>query len=409
MGIELLSDQIMGNPETGRRSLAMSPMIDEAEAHGYRAAFPIFERTNYLNSCSLGPLSRQSRAALQEYADDWGELGAPAWWLRWLPKIERIQDLFAQAIGAAPANVTIHHSISSALTSIASSIDYSSRPKVIVSEIDFPTIAYQWLVRPEVEVVFARSPDGVTIPLEEYERLLDERTAAVATSHVFYATGAIQDVAGIVELAHAKGASAVIDGYHAVGVLPVDVTALGADFYVGGTLKWVCGGPGLTFIYASPHAIERTPTVTGWFAAKEQFAFETIRFEPAETAARFQLGTPSVGPVYTGIPALELILEIGPERIYDRIRWLTSIVVDRSRDLGFSIASPHDAGKRGGIVMLRLPEPQHVVDQLALLSITVDARPGKLRIAPHFYNTEEDIEAIMDALGDIVPATLTAR
>ena len=218
--------------------------IAENEARGYHDRFPIFERTNYLNSCSLGPLSRQSRAALDEYADDWSELGARAWSVRWLPKVERIQDLFAQAIGAHPSNVAIHHSISSALTSIASAIDYSARPKVVVAEIDFPTIAYQWLVRRDVEVVFARSPDGIAIPLEEYERLIDERTAAVATSHVFYATGAVQDVAAIVGFAHAKGAAAVIDGYHAVGVLPVDVAALGADFYLGGTLKWICGGPG---------------------------------------------------------------------------------------------------------------------------------------------------------------------
>ena len=168
-------------------------------------------------------------------------------------------------------------------------------------------------------------------------------------------------------------------------------------------------GAGLTFIYASPRAIHHVPTVTGWFAAKEQFAFDTTHFEPAGTVARFQLGTPAVGTVYTGIPALELILQVGTRRIYHRIQQLTSIVVDGARKRDMAVASPHDAGRRGGIVMLRFPDPQAVVDELARWHITVDARPDKLRISPHFYNTEKDVMAVMDALYEIAPAALGVR
>ena len=376
----------------------MQHPIDEVDAKEYRARFPIFEHKNYLNSCSLGPLSRESRMGLHQYAEDWTEFGAPAWWLRWIPKIDRVQTLFAQAINADLDQVTIHHSASSALASVSSALDYSVRNKVVVSEIDFPTIAYQWLVKPSVEVAFARSAGGITIPIEEYERLIDDRTAAVATSHVFYATGAVQDIRTIAELAHRNGALAIVDGYHAVGVLPVDVQAAGVDFYVGGTLKWVCGGPGLTFVYAGPEVLSRLPTVIGWFAAKDQFAFETTTFEPAENAARFQLGTPAVGTIYTGIPALELILEVGPDRIYQRVRDLTDAIVNRALASEMEVASPLSAMERGGVVMLRLSDPPAVVEALNQRNIIVDARPGKVRISPHFFNTRADVDAAMDVL-----------
>ena len=376
--------------------------IDETEAAAYRARFAIFDRKNYLNSCSLGPLSHASREALAQYADDWAEFGAPAWWLRWIPQIERVTELFARGINAPVDRLTIHHSASSALSSIASSIDYSTRTKIVVSEIDFPTIAYQWLVKPEVEVVFARSEDGITIQLSEYERLVDSRTAAIATSHVFYATGAVQDIRAITEIAHRKGALAIVDGYHTLGVMPVDVPGAGVDFFVGGTLKWVCGGPGLTFIYAAESVRSLVPRVTGWFAARDQFGFDTLHFDPADSAARFQLGTPAVGTVYTGIPALEQLLEVGPVRVYERVRRLTDFIVERADQLGLEVASPRDSHSRGGVVMLRMDDPPGAVEALNQQHIIIDSRPGKIRISPHYFNTRDDISAAMDALAEHV-------
>lgn len=272
---------------------------------------------------------------------------------------------------------------------------------MVVAEIDFPTIAYQWLVRPDIEVVFARSQDGVTVPLEEYERLIDVRTAAVATSHVFYATGAIQDVGAIADIAHRRGAFAIVDGFHAVGVMPVDVEALGVDFYLGGTLKWLCGGPGLTFIYAAPHNNALRPRVTGWFASNEQFAFDTVNFEPAEGASRFQLGTPAVPTVYSAIPAMSQILEIGPSNIYERIQRLTRRVIEQALANGFRVVTPHDDAQRAGIVMLRHTDPAQLVDLLNQRSIVIDSRPGKVRISPHYFNTENDIDLAMEALTSV--------
>jgi selenocysteine lyase/cysteine desulfurase len=384
--------------ETGTRS------ISEEEAARYRAEFPIFDHTTYLNSCSLGPLSRRSTAALQRYMDAWSAYGAPAWWEEWLPQIELARARFAQLIGAGTHEVTVSHSISSALSSVASAFDYDTRQKVVCAELDFPTIPYQWLAkeREGVQVAFAGSADRISVPMSEYERLVDGDTALVATSHVFYTTGAMQPVRRLADLAHAYGAKLVIDGYHSVGVFPVDVKALDVDVYVGGVLKWLLGGPGLTFIYVREELLaELSPAVTGWFASSDQFAFDAQHLQLASDANRFQLGTPAMPTVYTGIAGMEMILEVDPELIAGRIRFLTARVVDHAKRAGFTLVSPEDPGERGGIVMLELPNPRQAVSDLAKRGFTVDYRPGLVRISPHFYNTSEDVDRLMETLVEI--------
>jgi selenocysteine lyase/cysteine desulfurase len=375
--------------------------ISEEEAARYRAEFPIFDHTTYLNSCSLGPLSRRSTAALQRYMDAWSAFGAPVWWKEWLPQIELAKARFAQLIGAGTHEVTVSHSISSALSSVASAFDYETRQQVVCADLDFPTIPYQWLAkqREGVQVEFARSADRISVPMAEYERLVDGDTALVATSHVFYTTGAIQPIRRLADLAHACGAKFVVDGYHSVGVFPVDVKALDVDVYVGGVLKWLLGGPGLTFIYVREELLaELIPAVTGWFASSDQFAFDAQHLQLAADADRFQLGTPSMPTVYTGIAGMEMILEVGPESIGSRIRFLTARVADHAHRAGFTVVSPKDAGKRGGIVMLELPNPRQTVSDLAEQRFTVDYRPGLVRISPHFYNTSEDVDRLMQTL-----------
>jgi selenocysteine lyase/cysteine desulfurase len=322
----------------------------------------------------------------------------------WLPQLERAKERFAALIGAGVHEVTISHSISSALTSIASTFDYRARPKVVCAELDFPTIPYQWLVkqRDGVEVKFARSPDGIRIPIQAYEQLVDDRTALIATSHVFYATGAAQPISELAELAHAHGARLVVDGYHSVGVFPVNVRELDIDFYVGGVLKWLLGGPGLTFIYVREGLLsELQPTVSGWFASADQFAFDAQHHVLAPTADRLELGTPSVAAAYTGVAGMEMILEANPAAIADRIRALTGRVVERAEREGFEIKSPTAEAERTGIVMLALAHPQRTVTDLAARGFTVDYRPGLVRVSPHFYNTIEDVDLLMDAVTDI--------
>lgn len=379
--------------------------IDETEAAAFRARFPIFEHTTYLNSCSLGPLGRAAIDALAEYRDDWSSYGAPVWWKKWLAQLDAARMRFAQLIGAGDHEVTVSHSVSSALSSIASTFDYRERPAVVCCDLDFPTIPYQWLAkaRDGVEVRFAHSPDRVRVPLSAYEAVLDDQVAHIVTSHGLYTTGAIQPIRALADMAHAQGAKIVVDGYHSVGVLPVDVKTLDVDFYVGGTLKWLLGGPGLTFIYVREELIaELQPTITGWFAAGSQFAFDNQRLDLAPTANRLELGTPAIGTAYTGVAGMDMILEADPVRIYPRLQVLTQRVVDRAHAKGYPVVSPEDPAERGGIVMLRVPDPQGTVEALASQGFTVDYRPGLMRISPHFYNTMDDVDRLMDAVDTIL-------
>lgn len=382
----------------------LTDAITEKEAATFRRQFPIFDHTTYLNSCSLGPLARPAMAALDQYAEDWSRYGAPAWWEAWIPKLTEAKARFARLIGAEPNEVTIGHSVSSVLSTVASSFSYDRKRAVVCADLDFPTIPYQWLAREHqgVEVRFAQSPDRIRVPLSAYEAQLDGNVGLVATSHVFYATGAILPVRELAQATHANGATLIVDGYHAVGAIPVDVKALGVDIYVGGVLKWLMGGPGLTFIYVREGlAPELRPTATGWFAARDQFAFASTTFERADGADRMEMGTPSVSTAYAGVASMDMVLDAGPERIARRISTLTERIVRHAQRAGYGIVTPTSAGERAGIVMLQLERPEETVQELARRHITVDYRPGLLRISPHFFNTVDDVDAVMSEIDDI--------
>jgi len=389
-------------------STTVTRSISEEEARHYRAEFPIFQHTTYLNSCSLGPLSGRAIEALDKYREGWSRYGAPAWWQAWLPQLEQAKERFAQLIGAGAHEVTISHSVSSALSSVASALDYRQRSAVVCADLDFPTISHQWLAksREGVTVRFARSPDKIRVPLETYQQQLDQQVAAIATSHVFYATSYVQPIRELANMAHAHGAKLVVDGYHSVGVLPVNVKELDVDIYVGGVLKWLLGGPGLTFIYVREELLaELQPAVTGWFAAADQFAFDTLNLELAPNANRFQLGTPAVATAYTGVAGMDMILQAGPERIWNRLQLLTQRIAERAAGADYGIVSPENATERGGVIMLRLPHPQETVNELARRGFTVDYRPGLVRISPHFFNTLDDVDRVMDEIATIQQGT----
>ncbi len=382
----------------------VSRTITEDEARRYRAEFPVFDHTTYLNSCSLGPLSRQAAAALEQYRDDWSQYGAPAWWKCWLGTLDAARERFARLIGAEMDEVTISHSISSALSSVASTFDYQHRSTAVCAELDFPTIPYQWIAKQRlgVNVSFARSPDRVQVPLEAYEAVVDDKTALIATSHVFFTTGAIQPIRQLADLAHDRGAQIVVDGYHAVGCIPVDVKALEVDFYVGGTLKWLLGGPGLTFIYVRKELIPRLrPNITGWFASADQFAFDSLHLNWPDTADRLELGTPSIPTAYAGVAGMDMVLDADPQRICPRLQALTGRVIERARKACYGVKSPLEASKRAGIVMLEVQDPEQTVNVLGERGFTVDYRPGLVRVSPHFFNTMEDVDRLMDVLDSI--------
>jgi selenocysteine lyase/cysteine desulfurase len=367
---------------------------------GYRDEFPVFQHTTYLNSCSLGALPRRGRAALQTYLDEWERWGASAWYDRWLPAMERLRAGYGRVIGAAPETISLHPSISSALSVVGEALDYRSRPKVVTTSLDFPTIPYQWQAKQSrgVEVVIVESPDGITIPLEGLAAAIDERTALVATSHVFFTSGAIQDIQAVSRLARSRGALLLVDGYHAAGQVPVGVAALDVDFYCSGGLKWLLGGSGIAFLYTRPTLLGGLePAIAGWFGHAAQFRFDPRALERAQGGRRLELGTPSVASIYAQLAGLELLEEIGLPAIHQITRGLTRDLIELALDMGLAPKVAPD-GQQSGIVMLPRPDAAADVRRLAAAGFVVDARPGHLRVSPYFYNLPGDHRALLEHL-----------
>ncbi len=365
----------------------------------YREEFPIFERAVYLNSCSLGALSRRARASVNSYLDQWESRGASAWYDTWLDATDRLRGAYASVIGAEAGAISLHSCISSILTVVAESLDYSTRRRVVTTSLDFPTVPYQWLAKQQqgVEVVIVESPDGVSVPLERLAAAIDDRTALVATSHVFFTSGAIQNVRAVADLAHKRGALLLIDGYQGAGQLPVDVKSLDVDFYCSGGLKWLLGGSGIAFLYVRPSLISRLePTVAGWFGHATPFKFNPRQLDRAADAHRFDLGTPAMASVYAQLSGLEVLTEIGIPAVREVTASLTEDLIQAARDHGIVPKVAPVAAERSGIVMLPSQDPHRDVRRLADAGYVVDARPGHVRVSPYFYNLPEDHRSMLE-------------
>src|SRR5713101_4759305 len=350
----------------------------------YRSEFPIFRDKTYLNTCSLGALGERTRRRVTEFLDVWQQRGASAWYDVWWTALADLRARYARLVNAPPAAVALAPSISVAISAVAEALDYARRPRVVITSLDFPTVAYQWLAkRPRgVEVVVVESSDQVSVPVEAIARAVDERTALVATSHVYFTSGAIQDIAAVAAAAHAKGALCLIDAYQSVGQLPVDATAAGVDFLTAGGLKWLLGGPGIVFLYVRPELARRlAPQIAGWFGHKDQFAFDSRVLERHDDARRFELGTPAIRAVSAA---------------------LTEDLIARARERGFRPKVAARAAERSAIVMLPAPDPAGLVRQLAAADIVADARPGHVRLSPFFYNLQDDH---VSALEQLAPQT----
>ena len=364
----------------------------------FRAEFPILARRTYLNSCSLGALSKRSERYLDEFQEQWHDMGASAWYHHWLNRIEDLRIRVATFWGSSTAEVACLPSTSAALAVVGESVSTGSRNKVICTELDFPTLPYQWVVKPEIELVVLESPDGVRIDPEQFETAVDERTLFLATSHVFFTTGYVQDVSALAQIAHNAGAYCLIDGYQAAGQVPLRLTGTGVDFYTAGPLKWLCGGPGLAYLYVKSELIAQLkPRITSWFATTQQFDFNPSGFEYRPDARRFELGTPALPTVYTALGGQEILDEVGIERITARNNELTDHLVAKARDSGFAMALP-ELKHRSAIIMIQHDDPAGAVVHLAKRGVIVDHRPGFVRISPHFYNTKEEIDQCIEAL-----------
>lgn len=368
---------------------------------GYRSEFPIFRDRIYLNTCSLGPLGERARRKVAGFLDVWQARGAAAWYDVWWDALTELRRRYGQVIGAAARDIALAPSVSVAVATVASALDYVKRPRVVVTSLDFPTVVYQWLAKQAhgVELVVVESPDQVTVPVEAIARAVDERTALVATSHVYFTSGAIQDIRAVAEVAHARGALCLIDAYQSVGQLPVDAPAAGVDFLIAGGLKWLLGGTGIVFCYVRDQILPRLlPTVAGWFGHREQFAFEPRSLDFHDDARRFELGTPSLAAVYTQLGGLEYIEEIGVPTIRRVTSDLAEDLVARARAQGLRPKVAGTAEQRSAIVMLPAADPAAAVGHLASGAIVADARPGHVRLSPFFYNVQDDHVAALERL-----------
>ncbi|MDQ6722229.1 MAG: aminotransferase class V-fold PLP-dependent enzyme [Candidatus Dormibacteraeota bacterium] len=363
-----------------------------------RHQFPLLDRYIYLNACSLGPLPLQGRAALDRYARDWDEKGTPVWFSDWLPLLARFRERIGELLRAPAGTTAIAPSVSVALSTLATGLPLpAGRNKVLIGELDFPTIGHQWLSRPGYEVEFVPSRDGMTIPPEAFAERIDERTALVATTHLFYTTGYLQDVRAIADAAHAAGALCLIDGYQTCGCVPLDVEAMGCDAFVGGCLKWLSGGPGNAFLYVRPELLHHIrPQGTGWFATKDPFSFTLQQLVFADDARRLETGTWAMPSHYAGLAGLELILEVGVANIQERLRDLTARIIERCDVAGVRTFTPREREQRCGIVTLDCSEPEEVEARLHADGVIIDSRPGRVRLSPHWCVTEEELERGMD-------------
>jgi kynureninase len=374
------------------------------ELESYRAEFPVVERKAYLISASLGPISNRSRAYLDEYVDAWASKGAPdhVWFEDIFPRMRSLKSSFAALARCDPDELAITTNISVAISTIASALDFGQRNKVVMSELDFPTDGHVWLAHGKrgVEIEWLRSPDGLTIPLEEYDRAIDERTAVVMVNRVLYRSSAIVDAKEVCRIARERGALSFVDDYHGIGIVPLDVHDLGCDIYAAGSLKWLCGGPGLVFLYVRRDLISTLePLVTGWFAQAEPFSFDLERLEYHPTARRFEHGTPPAPVYFIAQGGLDVIAEVTPERIRARQGELQDHLIARADELGLPVRTPRERSARGGVVNVGVgSEAGKICHALLDRDVSTDYRGDGLRISPHFFNTEADIDRCFEEL-----------
>ena len=376
----------------------------------YRAEFPVVEQRTYLISASLGPLSRRSRALAEEHLDLWERLGPEELWFdHGMPRLQECREKFASLIGADADEIAIVPSVSSALSSLASCLDFRVRPKVVLGAMDFPTNHYVWRAQERIgaKLDVAPSSDGIRVDAEEYAARIDEQTAIVNTNRVLFESSWIMDVPTIVEAAHAAGAHIVVDDFHGSGVVPIDVHDLGVDFLVSGALKWLCGGQGIAFLYCRRELIQTMePLVVGWFGTHDPFQFDRSELRLRPDARRFETGTYALPQAWTASGGLGIILEAGVERIRERNQELTGAIIEGAEDLGMELLSPRTDSDRGGLVRVRVPggreAAERVLHALFERDVVLDKRGDALRISPHFFNNESDIDRCFSELRSVL-------
>ena len=371
----------------------------------WRAEFPILARSTYLVSNSLGAMPRSVPERLAEYARRWSEEGVRAWAGGWWEMPITVGDVIAPLIGASAGEVAMVPNVSYAQATVISALDYAPpRDTIVMTALDFPSVRYVYdglARRLGARIVVVPSDDGLTIDTQRLLDAIDERTRLVAISHVLYKSAFIMDVEAICRRAHDVGALVSLDAFHSVGVIPMDVRASGVDFLSGGVLKWLCGGPGGCFLYVRPEVGGTlAPALTGWQAHRRPFAFEP-EMEHALGAWRWLGGTPAIPALYAAAEGPKILAEVGMERVRAKSMRQTARLIALADARGFPVHAPRDAGRRGGTVAFDVPHGLEVSRWLLARDVVIDYRPGAgIRVAPHFYTTDEELEAAVAAIDE---------
>jgi len=365
-----------------------------------RSRFPVLERKTYLNSGSYCALAETVKQAINNYMDDRLLVGAN--WDVWVMKNESVRSLMAQVLRAEADEIAVTASASAGINALASAFDFTGkRNKVVISDFEFPTNAQIWHAQEPrgAKVVHVHRDANGYIPLEHFEKAIDEETRVVAVTHVCFRNGAKLDIAGIVKLAHAKGAQVLLDCYQSVGSMTVDVKQFDVDFAVGGMLKYLLGTAGLGFLYVRKELIPAlTPTNSGWFAQANIAAMDITANRPSPTARRFEAGTPAVVNCYAVEAGLKIILEVGTAVIEERVKYLTRLYMDRLEEIEWPSITPRADDRHGPMVCVRANQVAQLFGRLTEQDIVTSFRDDNLRATFHFYNNEKDVEAIVQAL-----------
>ncbi|MFQ5741070.1 MAG: aminotransferase class V-fold PLP-dependent enzyme [Acidobacteriota bacterium] len=373
----------------------------------WRNEFPILEQSTYLINNSLGAMPRRVYQSVHDYAESWNTRGVRAWEEGWWEMAVSVGDLVGKLIGAGPGEVSMHQNVTIAQAIVFSSLRVTGRRnRVVYSELNFPSVRYFYQAQEGLEIDVVPCPDGISVPLDSMLEAIDERTLLVPLSHVIYRSAYLQNAAAIIEKAHRVGAVVVLDTYQSCGAVPFDVKELEVDFVIGGSVKWLCGGPGVAYLYVRPDLRdELRPRLTGWMAHEQPFEFGP-EMQYSSSAYRFLNGTPNVPALYAVQPGYEIIAEVGVDRIRQRSLQLTDRAIELADQYGLEVRTPRHPSERGGTVSVSPPDARSVCRQLLERDIIVDYRPGAgIRIAPHFFNTMDEVEYALQEMRAIVEAT----
>ncbi|HTE91218.1 MAG TPA: aminotransferase class V-fold PLP-dependent enzyme [Terriglobales bacterium] len=379
----------------------------------YRSEFPILEHTTYLISNSLGAMPRAVYDAMKGYADTWATRGVRAWEERWWMLAAEVGDEIGALMNASKGSVSTHQNVTTCQAIVASCFDFSGkRNQVVYSDMNFPSVMYFWEAQRAhgARVRMVKTDDGITVPTERLLDAINEDTLLVPISHVIFRSAYINDAKAIIERAHKVGAHVVLDTYQSLGTLPVDVSALNVDFACGGVLKWLCGGPGVGYLYVRPDLGKKLePRFTGWTAHQNPFGFEIGPIRYTDPPYRFMNGTPHIPSLEAARPGLKIIAQVGIERIREKSKRQTARLIELADKHGWRVNTPRDPEKRGGTVSIDMPDSQEVCSQLLKRDILVDWRPkAGVRMSPHFYNTDLELDAAVLAVEEILKSLTVA-